>query len=548
MEQRLNRSDVRFIAGCGILALIALLVGSHYFYRAFPEATIDFKITRDDARERAGAFLQHRGLEIEGYRHSAIFTYDGVAKTFLERELGLDGTMAVIDNPVRLWRWSNRWVKERQKEEFRVEYTTAGDLVGFTHEIEEEKEGAQLSQVEARYLAEQFLSHTMERRLGELVFVEAEATERPNRTDHSFTWKLVDFEIEEATYRLRVGIQGDLVGSYGEFLKIPEAWKRDYQELRAQNNTTGSVASAFRMLTFIAMIVVLVMSIRAQDVRWKTVIVFGAIAFVLTFLAQLNMLPVTEYGFDTTQTFGSFLTQQLLFGLLIALSSGIGIAVLTAGAEPVYRRGFREHISLTEQFLPDGIRTKRFLIGTILGLTLTAVSVAYQSVFYLVADKLGAWSPADIPYSEMVNTHIPWVVVLLIGFMPAVSEEFTSRAFSIPFLQRFLKRRWLAVLIPAIIWGFAHAGYPQQPFYIRGIEVGLIGILLGVVMIRWVCSRCSCGTSPSTRSTRPSSCCDRRTATSWCRQRCRWVSCSCRCWPPSSSTSGIASSSTPHPC
>ena len=486
MEQNLNRSDVRFLVACGITFVVALFIGTHFFYQAFPEATIDFKITRDDARERAGGFLQHRGLDIEDYRHSAIFTFDNMSKTFLERELGLEEAMAVIGNPVRLWRWSNRWVKELQKEEFQVEYTTEGELVGFLHAVEEDKEGATLEQDGARYLAEQFLVHTMARDISNLEFVEAETTQRPNRSDHSFTWKLADFEISEATYRMQVGIQGDLVSSYSEYLKIPEAWHREYDELRAKNQTAGLVAGAFMTFTILAMIIVLLSSIRGQDVRWKTAAVFGSIAFVLTFLSQLNMLPLTEYNFDTTETFGSFLTEQLLFGLLAALASGLFIATLTAAAEPVYRRGFADHISLTEQFLPDGIRTKRFLIGTVIGLTLTPVIVAYQTVFYVVADRLGAWSPANIPYSDMVNTHIPWVVVLLIGFMPAVREEFISRAFSIPFLQRFIKQRWLVVLIPAVIWGFAHtSGYPQQPFYIRGVEVGLIGILLGWVMIRW---------------------------------------------------------------
>ena len=376
-------------------------------------------------------------------------------------------------------------MRELEKEEFRVQYTTAGELAGFSHLIEEEAEGASLDQAEARALAERFLSDTMGRDLAGLTFVEAEITERPNRSDHTFTWKLAGFEVSEATYRLTVGIQGDRVGRYSEYLKVPEAWQREYQELRSYNEATGLVAAVLLVLTWIAMLVILTRSISARDVRWKTVTVFTAIAFALTFLAQLNTLPLTEYNFDTTETYGSFLTGHLLSALLSALGQAVLIGFLTAGAEPIYRRTYGDQVSLNQQFLPAGIRTKRFLTGTVIGLTMTALFVAYQTVFYVVADDLGAWSPAQIPYDRMVNTYIPWVVVLLIGFMPAVSEEFTSRAFSIPFLQRFLKKRWLAVVISALVWGFAHAGYPQQPFYIRGIEVGLAGIAVGYVMIRW---------------------------------------------------------------
>jgi len=485
MEHNLERKDIRLIALCAIVAVASLLVGSHYFYQAFPEATIDFQITRDDARELGSTFLEQRGLDVEGYRHSAIFNFDGSAKTFLERQLGLEGASALMDDPVRLWRWSSRWVKEQQKEEMRVDHTTGGELVGFAHPVEEELAGASLSQVEARYLAETFLIDVMERSMTSLVFVEAETTERPNRADHSFTWKLKGFDIDDATYRLRVGIQGDQVGSYNEFLKIPEDWERDFRELRSRNQATGSVAIAFMLLTWVAMIVVLVINIRGRDVRWRTVTIFAAIAFVLTLLAQLNSLPVSEFNFDTTDTYGSFLTQRLLFSVLAAVGQALLIGFLVAGAEPVYRRAYGSQISLSQQFAPTGIRTKRFLIGTVIGLTLTAAFVAYQTVFYVIAGKFGAWSPADIPYSEMINTHIPWAVVLLIGFMPAVSEELTSRAFSIPFLQRFLKKRWAAVLISALIWGFAHAGYPQQPFFIRGVEVGIAGIVVGYVMLRW---------------------------------------------------------------
>ena len=485
METKLTRKDFAFIGGCVLVAAVSLAVGVHYFYRAFPEASIDFRVTRDEAKAQAADFLAARGFDLAAYRHSAIFRYDNQTKTFLERELGLEGATQVIGDPVQLWRWSNRWVRELEKEEFQATVTTSGELVSFSHLIEEEAPGASLAEAEARRLAATFLTGELGHDLAALDFVEAQAQERPNRIDYTFNWKLRDFAVGEAHYRFYVRIQGDQIGGFGEYLKIPEAWERDYAELRSRNETTGLVAGTLLILTVLAMLVSFFSGVRARDIRWKTAAIFGAIAAALTLLAQLNNLPLTSFSYDTTDTYGSFLTGQLLNSLFAAAAQGILIFFLTAAAEPLYRRYYANQIQIGGQFTPAGLRTKRFLLGTILGLAMTPAFLAYQVLFYITAEQFGAWSPADIPYSEMINTYIPWIMVLLIGFMPAVSEEFISRAFSIPFLHKYLKSRWAAVVIAGLIWGFAHANYPQQPFYIRGIEVGIGGIVVGYIFLRF---------------------------------------------------------------
>jgi hypothetical protein len=125
------------------------------------------------------------------------------------------------------------------------------------------------------------------------------------------------------------------------------------------------------------------------------------------------------------------------------------------------------------------------LLANVVGITLTFFFFAYQTVFYLAANKLGAWAPADVPFTDLLNTRFPWITVLYIGYFPAVSEEMLFRAFSIPFLRKLLRSLPLAVVLSAFTWGFGHAAYPNQPFFIRGLEVGLAGIVIGLIMLRF---------------------------------------------------------------
>ncbi|MGP8243384.1 MAG: CPBP family intramembrane glutamic endopeptidase [Bryobacteraceae bacterium] len=485
MKDKLQLRDYRFIAICLALAAAATWFSFGNFYRAFPEASIDFRVDRGQAGQRASVFLTRLGYRLDGYRDVSAFRYDDDAKTFLEREAGLERANRIMAARLHLWRWAHRWFQPQRKEEFRASVATSGELVGFEHVIAEDAPRGAISAGEARAGAENFLRTAMGRDPASLDFIEAGEQERPHRVDRVFTWKVRGFELHEATHRVEVTMLGDEVGACHDYLKIPEQWTRDYQRLRSRNETAQNVDAALMLALVVGLIVVIVQRVRGQDIRWRRAAWVAGIGLVLAFGAQLNQFPLAEFDYPTTDSFASFASRQVFQAVLAALGAGGLLFVLAAGAEPVYRQAFGGQVSLGNLFGPRSLRTRRFFLGAILGATLCTIFIAYQTAFYIVAYRHGAWSPADVPYDNMLNTRFPWLAVAFGGYFPAVSEEFLFRMFAIPFLRKLVRWMPLAVVLAAFLWGFGHAGYPQQPFYIRGVEVGVGGVALGIVMLRW---------------------------------------------------------------
>jgi Type II CAAX prenyl endopeptidase Rce1-like len=482
--QRLDSRDRRFIAICLLVIVAGGAITAALFRRAFPEASIDFRVPRARARVLAESFLSRQARSVAGARFAARFGVDDEPKIYLERELGLERASRFYGRDAKVWHWDMRWFRSGEKAEERVSITPTGDLVSWESVRPEAAPGARLEKDAARRLASQFLAS---RGLvsSSLVPIEAVPLSRPNRTDWTFVDERPGFRMGDATVRYRTIVAGSEVTGYEELVHVPEAWQRDYQTLRSKNTAAGAAATFGLLLTALAMLGVLVSRIQRKDVRWGVVAAFGVTGFVLALLSTLNNFPLTLYEYDTKSPLSSHLTQQLVLGFFGALATGAGIACIIAAAEPPYREQFPGHLSLSGIFSRSGFRSKKFFRGVLLGYALVAFFCAYQAVFYVVAARFGAWAPAEVNYSDMLSTAFPWATVLLIGFLPAVSEEGISRMFSISFLQRLGAGRFVAIVLPAFIWGFGHSAYPNQPFYIRGIEVGCAGVVMGLVLVRF---------------------------------------------------------------
>jgi len=485
--ERLSGSEKRVLLIWVALGIVGTIFAYKYFFRAFPEASVDFRVTRGEALQRAQSFVAGLGENVSGYRSAIVFSVDDDAKTYLERELGLQQANQMMSSQLHMWYWDVRFFRPQQEEEFFVRVSPAGNVVGYTHKIEEARAGAALDRAAAQAGAQNFLVSKLGLDASQWDFLpeEANSTKRPNRTDWDFTWEKHGFRAKDAPYRLTVALQGEHIGGSQEYLRVPEAWQRSYQRLRSGNDTLALVFTVPYILLLGFAVWLAFKLTNAGQSSWHGAIVLGLLVAGLLFLQNLNDWPLWSASYNTNTSYGGFLLAKIGMALVLALLTAITVTLVLPAAEPLYRASQPQRLQLAKALTLRGLRSKEFFSAAVVGLSLAAAHIGYVVAFYVVAQHFGAWAPQEINYEESVNTLIPWISGAAIGLLASTNEEFTFRLFAIPFFTRLTGSRWIAVIVPAFMWSFLHSNYPQEPPYIRGIEIGLIGIIAGLVMLRW---------------------------------------------------------------
>jgi hypothetical protein len=485
MTPKLARSDL-FLAATGVLGLLAFIA----LYRtATPQAAVTLEVTRQEAGERARAFLADRGASLAGYTPAAVFEGNSEALVFLQRTLGLAEASRWAAEDVPVWYWAYRWFRPEQKEEWRVEVGVDGSIAAFTHAVEEAAPGADLEQPAAQTIAEAFL---LDRgwELGDLERVEASSEKLDNRTDHRFTWerrgtsvvwRAGDPEAGTGAVRLTVVVQGDAVGAYRHYLRVPEQFSRDHERTLTIGTAVaiGSLLLTF-LLTLIAVGTTIVRS-RRDAVAWRPALTVAVVVAVLFAIAAVTSWPTVQYTYPTQFPWAAFVA-VLAFGLLFgATVYGLWVLFTAAAGETLGRETFPSSLAGWLEAAAGRIRTAAMAAASLRGYALGFLVLGYLTAFYTVARRFfGAWLPAEGPHSEIFNNYLPFLAPLTVSLVAATTEELTYRLFGISLLKRYLRSTAVALLIPAAIWAFAHSNYPVFPVYVRGIELTIGGLIFGL--------------------------------------------------------------------
>lgn len=481
MPKQIRSSIIWLILAVAALATFVLL-----FDHAFPVASIELKINKQEAIEIASDFINQLRFSLEGFDKTIIFHSDYDASVYLQKTQGINKANQLIRQGIPVWFWKVRWFKELEKEGFivRVDPST-GEIIYFHHRILEDEQGADLSQDQAKAVANKQITY-QGIDLQDYELKDSTTKKQKRRTDYSFAWEKKGFKVEDATLRVSANIYGDKLGRYQRYLKVPEEFGRYLSRELSFGRMLSTVTTMLKYLLIITAVFVLFFQSKQTKANWKLWAICAGSVALLGILSFLNDMPLAWNYFPDTMSKGSFVTESLSVCLTQVLSAGL--IVLACGA-----LGELSSTEFLKRRMPlySSIKNKRFNNSEIMpifvvGYSLGFIFLGYITLFYLIGTKFfNIWIPPETEYSNIFGTILPFLFPLTVAITAAVEEELIFRAFAVSFLKRFLKKTWLALLIPAVVWGFAHSFYHVFPTYIRGIELTIFGIVFGVVFLKY---------------------------------------------------------------
>jgi len=476
-----------------LLSLGSLAFAAKYFSAALPLVDVELRMDRGQALKKAANIAAELHIEPAVAKEVAYFSTDYQLQSFIE--LQPDGKehfkQLMREGLISPYQWLVRHFSEGEAHEALFYFKPDGTPYGFKVVLPESEKGEDLAEAAARLIAEKAASNYWHLDLSDYEPVEyASELQVGGRRDHSFVYQRKGLKINDAPLRVKLGVSGDKFTSLSPYVEIPEAFERQFNEMRSANKYIGFAGSAayLSLYLFGGCVIGLALLYRKKWLLWKPALMLAAVVAVLGLMAQLSAFPQTLIMYDTALPATTFIFQQLLNIVFATLGMLAFAFIALMAAEGLTRLAFGNHIQLWKIFSPQAVASPE-IMGRVLGGYMAACfHLGYMVAFGYVAYRyLGWWSPASTVFEPNILAYaVPWITPVAQAFQAGVVEECLFRAVPLSLAaligQRFGKRSLfigIAFVVQALIFGAMHANYPVQPGYARVVELVIPSFVFG---------------------------------------------------------------------
>ena len=478
-----------------ILALLAVLCAGLVFValpQLWPLPDMDLDADRGQLISESRAFLTDRGFDVSQAQGSVKLKVDPTKLDYVEEQFSREGVQDLIRNGAKLY-WYEVLFKQRDtKVTWRVDVHPTTGVIAWRKAVQDDQRGDKLSQEEARERASIAVRDGLGLDLSDFREVSASSTNRGSRKDHVITYRRRVSKSPRLDERLTVSVRGGEVSFAGREFEVPAQARRDLKAAEAPRKLLEAVG--FTMLAIGAVTAFLVFLGHLQEgkvkltgaLRWTAVVAFCLVATSLLRQAWLFGMWETLWP-----RWVSDVVELLQYHVHMAWVFIVILAVIAAGDAVDRDTGNNRGESLW--LLSAGklnhpkvaaASARGFAVGLCCGLVL-AIVIALE--VWLTDGRIDL--QPRFYFMTVLNASSPALMSLLIFLPIAMGEEIGYRLFLGTYLESKTGRRWLAILIPALIYGIVHTNFsflpPEHPWWGRAVAMTAIGLVWGWAFFRF---------------------------------------------------------------
>lgn len=478
------------------LIVVAAVAGGALFFaslgRLWPLAGIPLVVDPVALETTAREYLSGRGFDTTGYVFEHRLAVDGAALEYVERELGRERAQHWIAEGFTLYDHRVMFKKPGSRITFTVRVHPGRGVIDWRRSTEDDEAGASLDVDAARPLALEALVDGLG--LDPSAFEErsASSVDRPHRRDHLFGFERSLSDDPELRERVEVTVAGDRVVAALRSLVVPAAAERAARAAEAPGRAMEAVGFLLLGVAAVAAFIVFIRRLRGNSVELGPASIWPVAVFVCL-LTTFSLERSTLFLFwePLWPRWVSGLQYLMYRATDLAWLVVVLLAVVGAGAALDREIGAGRRLSLWSLGrgrIGDPAVALASARGFLIGLLCGGVMAGSVLLLQRFAGASSGIQPRGF-FFYTLNSSAPALTSLLFFFGVALGEELGYRFFMGSWLLSWGRGKWLAIVLPAMIYGLTHTRLeflpPAEPFWARALVMTLVGCVWGWAFLRY---------------------------------------------------------------
>lgn len=285
-----------------------------------------------------------------------------------------------------------------------------GTVLGWHHQVPENREGKNLQESEALMLAESAVAKYFGLDPEQLERVQTSPEKLPDRTDWVFIYRDPQSGLEEGELRYTVRIAGDKISGAESSVHISESWEREMKKKGTRQSILQILGILVRFAFIVTMLVISIIGWTKKQFRLKVFVAIGLGLFVFVLLKDLLLSSSVFSQLPTSEPYGNLL---LIFIVGLILGAGFSAVLYAIPA------GHIAHLRLPTDRNEPAFWFKGLALGVLTAAVLSLNKLPFISPGprLSVPAHLDSLSPFFSALGTGVTNYLMFLVRMLIPFV-----------------------------------------------------------------------------------------------------------------------------------